>query len=443
MSDLRLIPNDEDLENAVLGAILLDSDAINSVTGIITNPKFFYSNRNRNVWEAMQQLTSDDKPIDSVTVFEQLKAKHKSAGKEIALQISQLTSGIGSSANIETHATFLKELYVRRKLIEISEISQQSSYDNTLDAFDTYDKLLSELDGLNNEISRVRTETFRQIIETKLTHLKEAANSNSYVTGVKTFLNELDRVTLGFQQQDLIIIAGRPSMGKTALAIDLATKQAMGLELPVAIFSLEMSASQLADRILASNTEIPLENIRKGGLKFNEWQIVDSKAERIKYFPLYICDKGGLNINEICSIAKNWKLKHGIGAIYIDYIQLITNNGLNRNANREQEISSISRRLKQLAKELNVPVVALSQLSRACEARADKRPMLSDLRESGAIEQDADMVIFPFRPDYYDENAERGLCELIIAKNRNGKTGTVSVNYNLDNQLFSNLEHGF
>lgn len=439
--ELKLIPNDDDLEKSVLGAILLESDAINSVIGIVTNTKFFYHDRNRVIWDAMFSLFNEDTPIDSVTVFEKVKSKHKSAGKEIALYISQLTNGIGSAANIETHATFLKELYVKRRIIEISAIGQQKGYEATFDAFDLYDSILTELDGLNNEINRASGQTFSEIVENKVSHLKEAATSHSYVTGVKTFLDELDRVTLGFQQQDLIIIAGRPSMGKTALAIDLARKQAKGLEMPIAIFSLEMSASQLTDRILSSETKIPLENVRRGGLKFNEWQIFDSSVSAIKRFPIYICDKGGLGISEIYSIAKNWKLKYGIGAIYIDYIQLISNTTLNRNANREQEISSISRRLKQLAKELNIPVIALSQLSRACEARSDKRPMLSDLRESGAIEQDADVVIFPFRNDYYDDNAEKGLCELIIGKNRNGKTGMVEVAFDLSTQLFSNKNY--
>lgn len=436
--ELQVMPNDLDLEKAVLGAILLESDAINSVVGIITNSKFFYHERNRMVWEAMVNLFNSNLPIDSATVFEKLKANRKSAGKDIALYITSLTNGIGSSANIETHATFLKEMYVKRRIIEISSIGQQNGYDDTFDAFDLYDGVLTELDALNNEINRAQVKQFAEIVEDKTSHLKEAAQNHSYITGVKTFLDDLDRVTLGFQPQDLIIIAGRPSMGKTALAIDLARKQAKGLDLPVAIFSLEMSASQLTDRLLSSDTQIPLENIRKGGLKFDEWQRFDRHVEEIKNYPIHICDKGGLSISEIYSISKSWKLKHGIGAIYVDYMQLISNNTLGKNANREQEISSISRRLKQLAKELNIPVVVLSQLSRACEARADKRPMLSDLRESGAIEQDADMVIFPFRPDYYDPNAEAGCCELIIAKNRNGKTGMVEVHYNLSNQLFSN-----
>jgi len=436
------LPHDNDLEMSVLGAILLEADAINSVIGIITNDRIFYNERNRKVWNAITSLFHEDRPIDSVTVFEKLKSIHKKYAKELAVYLTDLIKVIGSAANIETHALFLKEIYVRRVLIEIGMRSQKNGFDTSLDAFDIYDSVLTELDSLNGEINRTSHREFHEIVTDKILKIKEAGQSHNYTTGVKSYLTDLDRVTLGFQQTDLIIIAARPSMGKTAMAIDIARKQAKNNSESVAIFSLEMSSSQLTDRILSAETKIPLETIRKGGLKKEEWSVLDFATQTIKGYQIHICDKGGLTINEICSIAKNWKLKYGIKIIFIDYLQLITNTG-NKNGSREQEISGISRRLKQLAKELNVPVIALSQLSRKCEERADKRPMLSDLRESGAIEQDADMVIFPFREDYYNEQAEPGKVELIIAKNRNGKTGKVDCHFDLSTQLFSDYENTF
>jgi replicative DNA helicase len=437
MSDL--MPNEVDLEKKVLGAILLDSEAINSVTGIITNDNLFYNNRNRMVWSAIKSLHYDENPIDVETVFNKLKSLHPKQAKDLAIYVAELTNQIGSSANIETHALILKEMYVSRRVAEIAERARVDALDESKDPFDVYDKVLTEFDSLNNEINRSQYVTFAEIIGDSITQMREAAKSGEYKTGLKTFLDELDRVTLGFQQTDLVIVAARPSMGKTALVVDIARKQARNIHAPVAIFSLEMSAAQLAQRMLSAETKIPLESIRKGGLKSNEWLTLDSAEPMVKGLPIYICDKGGLSINEICSIAKNWKVKHGIQAIYVDYIQLISNQDKsNRNGNREQEISSISRRLKQLAKELHVPVIALSQLSRKCEERTDKRPMLSDLRESGAIEQDADMVVFLYRDEYYNDSAQKGLTELIIAKHRNGKTGMVETYFNGECQTFLN-----
>ncbi len=444
MIDTIELPNDLDLEQCVLGAILLEADAINSVIQIITTDNFFYHDRNKKVWKAIRLLYQEQVSIDEVTVFQKLLTLHKSKAQELAIYLTTLTGRIGSAANIEFHAIALKEKYVRRRTIQIGIQAQTMAMDECNDPFSVYDKTLTELDILNNEINRAQNRDFSDIITEKAVHLKEAATTHTYATGIKTFLNELDRVTLGFQATDLIIIAGRPSMGKTALAIDIARKQAKNIEAPVGIFSLEMSESQLADRILSADMKIPLEDIRKGGLKFSEWQTFDGSINAIKKYPIHICDKGGLNINEICSISKNWKIKFGIKAIYVDYLQLISNNDGNRNSSREQEISGISRRLKQLAKELHIPVIALSQLSRKCEERSDKRPQLSDLRESGAIEQDADVVIFPFRPEYYDDNAEKGLCELILGKNRNGRAGGgVNVYFDAVHQLFMNETSSF
>lgn len=436
MRESKKMPSAIDLENCILGAILLEADAINQITGIVSNENFFYNDRNKKIWHGIKQLHTEDKSIDSVTLFEKMKMLYPKYASELAIYITQLANGIGSAANIETHALLLKENYLRRRLIEVTSKYEVESYSENNDVFDVYDNILTELNTISFEITRSQTRSFADEFDEKVLHLKQAATNHSYLTGISTGLSEFDRVTLGFQKTDLVIVAGRPSMGKTAFAIDIARKQAKA-DYPIALFSLEMSSSQLIDRIIASETKLPLESVRKGGLKYEEWQQFDVAASHIRNLPIHICDKGGLDINEICSIAKNWKLKYQIQAIYVDYIQLISGSQ-NRNSNREQEISGISRRLKQLAKELNVPVVALSQLSRQCEQRTDKRPMLSDLRESGAIEQDADMVVFPYRDEYYNSRAEKGLCELLIAKNRNGKIGMVECYFNAECQTFLN-----
>lgn len=433
-----MTPKDEEIEKMVLGAVLIEEDAINQVIPIINSDNIFWNRRNRIIWTAIRHLFNQNKSIDSATVAEYIMSSKKEQSNEIALYIIQLTNNVGSSAHIEDWCYILKEKYIRRRLIELGALLQQNAKDTFNDIFDVNDKHITELDALNGEINRGEQKSFSEIVTERAAQIKEAATNQSYTTGIKTYLNELDRVTLGWQPTDLIIIAARPAMGKTALALDIARKQAKNEQAAVGIFSLEMSAAQLVDRVLSAETNIHLETIRKGGLKYTEWQVFDDAIQPIKQFPIYICDKGGMTINEICSIAKNWKIKYGLKVMYVDYIQLITGNE-KKGGNREQEISSISRRLKQLAKELHIPVIALSQLSRACEARADKRPMLSDLRESGAIEQDADVVIFPYRDDYYNESAETGLTELIIGKHRNGKVGKVEARFIPEIQKFTDL----
>jgi replicative DNA helicase len=441
MTDIQQLPNDNELEGVVLGALLLESEALNTVIGIINTPNIFYSKRNRLIWEAIIQLNAEGEPIDTVTVLNVLKSRHKSKMKEISLYLVELSKLIGSAANIESHAILLKEIYIRRRLIEISRQYNSGGYDLQNDVFELYDNLLGELNTLNGEINRQSFKTYAEIIQDKTEQLKNAANTHTYITGLPTGLSDLDRVLSGLQNTDLIIIAARPAMGKTAFVVDMARKQAANSNAPVAFFSLEMSAPQLTERSIAAETLIPLNTIKRGGLTREQWQKYDIATDRMKQYPLYISDSGGMTLNEICSISKNWKLKYGIRAIYIDYLQLINNTGAKKNSNREQEISGISRRLKQLAKELSLPVIALSQLSRSVEARADKRPMISDLRESGAIEQDADIIMFLYREEYYNQDNQsenEGLTEIIIGKHRNGETGMVSAYFNKECQTFTN-----
>lgn len=427
----KLPPQSLELEQVVLGAILLENNAINEVINIL-HDKCFYSSLNAEIWRVMTRLYNSGNPIDTLTVLEGFKRDKQ----DVALYLTELVSKVGSSAHIEAHALVVKEKYLKRTLIEIQQRSLKKLYEDD-DFFEIYDGEMTELTELIADINRIKQEPFSDIVFERVKELKQAANDKSYRTGVPSYLEPLDRQTMGFQRGDLVIIAGRPSMGKTALAIDFARNELIR-GVPVGFFSLEMSSAQIVDRMIAGQTGIDLRQIRRGGMQSNEWQRLDEATSQMIEFPIQICDKGGLTINEIVSISKNWKIKSDIQIIYIDYLQLISFTE-KKNINREQEVSNISRRLKQLAKDINVPVIALSQLSRACEARTDKRPMLSDLRESGSIEQDADMVIFPFREDYYSDAAEKGRCELNIAKFRNGKTGMVECAFNLETQTFKEL----
>ena len=431
----KLPPQAKEIEEVVLGALMIEEKAINDVIDILKD-ETFYVDAHQRIYRAITFLYQINSPIDILTVSEQLK---KTGELDIiggAFYLVRLTNSVASAGNIETHALILKEKYLRRKLIQICTEIAQKSYMEDEDIFNTLSENITKIDALNAEINKLSQITWYEQVANRAHELKHAAE-NGYKTGLISGLESLDRQTLGFQPSDLIILAARPAMGKTALALHIAKEQAKQ-GMPVGVFSLEMSANQLIDRIFSSETEIDLQTIRKGGLHRDQWSKLDEQTLKVMEFPMYVCDKGGLSITEIVGIAKGWKLRHDIKALYVDYIQLITGGGT-KGQNREQEVSEISRKLKVLAKELNIPVIALSQLSRACEARSDKRPMLSDLRESGAIEQDADMVIFPFRPHYYDEQANPELCEIIIAKYRNGKTGMVEQRFQGNIQKFSEL----
>jgi replicative DNA helicase len=438
----KLPPQSRELEEAILAAILLEGESIWKANAIIT-PECFYVDANAKIYGAMVKAYHSNEPIDLLTVTEILKANGEleSIGGHYYIVNTSNKAGIGSAANLEYYCYGLKELYLKRKLITLSGNIMSLMYEDTTDFFDAFSKYVTEIDGINSEINRLGTLTWQDIVVNRTHELKEAGASKTYKTGVTTQLEALDRHTNGFQRTDLIIVAARPAMGKTALIIDFMKNQA-SREIPVGFLSLEMSSEQIVDRMLANESGIELEKVRKGGMTGHEWQVVDSSTAKLMNMPIYVCDKGGLGINDIVGIAKQWKLKHDIEILYIDYLQLISGTA-KKNGNREGEISEISRRLKQLAKELKIPVIALSQLSRAVESRSDKRPMLSDLRESGAIEQDADMVIFPFRDEYYNDGAEKGKCELIIAKHRNGKTGIVLSDFNGELQRFTDYQNTF
>lgn len=431
----KLPPQAIELEDAILGAILLESTAMNEVANIL-HERCFYKSANIDIWIAAKTIYNEQGQIDILTVYEKIKNNGNPFGIE-PVYLSELIGKVGSSAHIEEHALIIKEKYLQRRLIGIQQESIKNLYEGA-DFFEEFDKLINEITDITGEINRIQQKAFADTVLERVAEIRKAGTDHTYRTGVRCFLECLDRQTMGFQRTDLIIVAARPSMGKTALAIDLCRKQIKN-NIPVGFFSLEMSTEQIVDRMLAGESQIDMRQISRGGMNQYDWQKIDTATTSLIEYPMFVCDKGGLTINEIVGIAKNWKIKNKIEILYVDYLQLISSTE-KKNGNREQEVSNISRRLKQLAKELHIPVVALSQLSRACEARTDKRPELSDLRESGSIEQDADMVIFPFREEYYNEGAEKGLCELNIKKYRNGKVGLVKSHFNLETQTFTDYE---
>lgn len=440
MNELGKIPPQAvEMEEAVIGAMLTESESVFKGISIL-NSECFYKPAHKLIWEAITAIYRENKAIDILTVYACLKSNGNADSAGGVMYLTQLTNGIGSAANIEAHAYVVKECYLKRRLIQINGVCIQKMYNDTVDFFDGFDELLTEIESINKELNRIQQITFSDAVYDRLAQLKEAGESKTYKTGIRTQLDALDSQTMGFQPTDLIIIAARPAMGKTALIIDFMRFQAEN-NIPVGFFSLEMGMNQIIDRMIASQSGVNLKQIKRGGMNRSEWDIVDTSTLKMMEYPIYVCDKGGLSINDVVGIAKQWKIKHNIQVLYLDYLQLCSGT-FKKNGNREQEISEISRRLKQLAKELNIPVIALSQLSRTCESRSDKRPMLSDLRESGAIEQDADMVMFPYREIYYNETYEKpDECEIHIAKYRNGETGKIYVRFNSDTQKFSNLNH--
>jgi replicative DNA helicase len=377
-------------------------------------------------------------------------ALRKAATLEIVggpLYISQLTNRVASSANIETHARIIAQKHIQRELIRISSEIIRDAYDETSDVFDLLDKAESNLFQVAEGNIRKNYDKMSMLIKTALDQIEIARQNTSGVSGVPTGFTALDRVTSGWQNSDMIVVAARPGMGKTAFVLSMARNMAVEFQRPVALFSLEMSSVQLVQRLIASETEIDAEKLRKGNLADHEFHQLHQRISRIAEAPIFIDDTPALSVFELRAKCRRLKAQHGIQMIIIDYLQLMTAGGDNKGGNREQEISTISRSIKQIAKELDVPVIALSQLSRQVETRGgDKRPLLSDLRESGAIEQDADIVAFIYRAEYYginedaDGNPTQGKAEIIIAKHRNGSLEDVPLRFIGRLAKFANLD---
>ena len=447
----KLPPQAVDLEEAVLGALMLEKDALSTVIDIL-KPEVFYKDSHQKIFEAIHILFQKSSPVDILTVTAQLRQEGTLEMIGGAYYITELTNRVASAANIEYHARIISQKFIQRELIRISTEIISKAYEDTTDIFDLLDHAEKNLFDIAQNNLRRDSRKMDDIIRESLDNLEKIKDRADGLTGVASGFTALDRITSGWQPSDLVIIAARPAMGKTAFVLTCARNAAVQFNKPVVVFSLEMSSVQLVNRLISGETEIEQEKIRKGNLAEWEWQQLHSKIGKLTEAPLFIDDTPALNIFEFRAKCRRLKAQYDIQMIIVDYLQLMHGKGEGKGGgNREQEIGSISRALKSVAKELNVPVIALSQLSRAVETRpgAQKRPMLSDLRESGSIEQDADMVLFLYRPEYYglteDEEGRStiGIGEVIIAKHRNGETGTVPLRFISKFVKFLDLEEDF
>ncbi|TAH43762.1 MAG: replicative DNA helicase [Bacteroidetes bacterium] len=442
----KLPPQALDLEEAVLGALLLEKDALTSVIDILT-AEAFYRDAHKLIFLAIRRLFDRSEPIDILTVTNELK---KSGELDIVggpFFITQLTNRVASASNIEYHSRIILQKHIQRELIRISSETIRDAYEDTSDVFHLLDRAEKNLFDVAQGNIRRNYQAMSTMVSEAHKQIEAARLHTSGISGVQSGFTGLDRITSGWQKSDLIIIAARPGMGKTALVLSLTRNAAISFERPVAVFSLEMSSVQLVQRMISSETAIPSDKLRKGDLDKAEWNNLFSLTVKLSAAPIYIDDTPALSIFDLRSKCRRLKAQHNVELIIIDYLQLMRAEVDTKSGNREQEISMISRSLKAIAKELNVPIIALSQLSRAVETRgSSKRPQLSDLRESGAIEQDADMVLFIYRPEYYglefDENnmSTKGIAELIIAKHRNGALDTVKLKFINHLAKFTDLE---
>ena len=428
----KLPPQALDLEEAVLGALMLEKNALTAVIEFL-RPDHFYTEQHREIYQAIVDLFKASEPVDMRTVVAQLRKNAKLEVVGGAYYIAELTSKVSSAANIEYHARIIIEMAIKRDLIQISSQVQHDAYEDTTDVFDLLDKTEQSIFAISDSNLRKNYDTMKALMFRAVQELQERKNHKDGLTGVPSGFTKLDRVLSGWQRSDLIIIASRPGMGKTAFVVSALRNAAVDFNFPVAMFSMEMASLQLVNRLISAEAELESEKIKRGNLAEFEWQQLVHKTNRLSAAPIFIDDSPALSILELRAKCRRLKAEHNVQLIVVDYLQLMKGDN---QGNREQEIASISRALKGIAKELDVPVIALSQLSRGVETRGgDKRPQLSDLRESGSIEQDADIVMFLYRPEYYkitvDEEGlpTQGLAEVIVAKHRNGSLDTVRMKF--------------
>ena len=443
----HLQPQALEVERAVLGALMNDRDAYAVVCEILS-PESFYEQRNQLIYSAIRDLSLAEKPVDVLTVTDELERQGCLDKVGGAIYIADLSNKVASSANIEYHARIIAHKFLARQLISFASEIETKAFDGSMDI----DDLMQEAEGSLFELSRRNMKKdYTQIdpvISNAVEVIQKAAANKDGLTGVPTGYHKLDNITSGWQASDLVIIAGRPAMGKTSFALSMAKNIAADYKVPMAFFSLEMSNVQLVNRLISNCCEIQGSKILNGQLKPDEWERLDKRLNNLIGSPLYVDDTPGLSVFELRTKARRLVRDHGVKIIMIDYLQLMNANGM-RFSSRQEEVSTISRSLKQIAKELDIPILALSQLNRGVESREGlegKRPQLSDLRESGAIEQDADMVLFVHRPEYYhiyqDENGRdlHVMAQIIIAKHRKGATGDVLLNFRGEFTRFENPE---
>jgi len=450
----RLQPQARELEEAVLGALMLEKDAYSIISEIILKPEYFYDKTHELIFKAIQNLSFQQKPIDILTVVDQLRKSGTLEAVGGTSYIAQLSQKVLSSAHVDYHARIVAQKYLARELITFSSDVASKAFDETNDV----DDLMEEAEGKLFEISQRNIKKdvvhINPIIKEAFNLMREASKRSDGLSGLPSGFKELDKITSGWQNSDLIIIAARPSMGKTAFVLSMAKNMAVNFNIPIAVFSLEMSNVQLVNRLIVNVSELSGDKIKTGQLAEYEWHQLDSMVSKLYDAPIYIDDTPSLSVFELRTKARRLVKEHKVKCIIVDYLQLMNASGMN--FQREREVAFISSSLKNLAKELNIPVIALSQLNRKLEDRTQprgsrdgseaKRPQLSDLRESGSIEQDADIVCFIHRPEYYkifqDEHGNdlTGRAEIIIAKHRNGSTGDVILEFKKEYARFQNLD---
>ncbi|AZI38953.1 replicative DNA helicase [Epilithonimonas vandammei] len=448
ISDGKMPPNALDFERIVIGTFLIDRKGLDHSIDLLT-PDVFYDPRHQTIFSSILKLYESNSPIDLMTVIQDLKKNEKLNLAGGDHYIIDLTMGVSSSAHIEYHVRVILEKFILRSLINVSANVIDSSYKETTDVFELLDKAEQSFFEITNGTIKKGFDTANSLVKEAIDKIKSLKDKEG-LSGIPSGFTALDKETGGWQNSDLIIIAARPAMGKTAFILSMARNICVDHNIPMALFSLEMASVQLITRMISSETGISSEKLRKGQMSDDEWQRLFTNVSALENAPLFIDETPSLSIFDFRAKCRRLVMQHGVKIIMVDYLQLMTASSGKGAGNREQEIAMISRSLKAIAKELNVPVIALSQLSRTVETRPGKRPMLSDLRESGAIEQDADIVSFIFRPEYYKiavwDNDEEGAetstenqAEIIIAKHRNGATADVRLAFHKNIGKFADL----
>ncbi len=437
----KIPPHDDDAEQAVLGSMLTDKDAVVSAIEVL-KPDDFYRSDNMTIYEATMNIYGKGEPIDIITLKDELTAMGKLDAVGGLEYLASLPEKVPTTANVDKYVKIVEEKSLLRNLIKTANELITLGYSQNEEIETIMDNAEKKIFDIMQKKSQKGYEAIKDILVDSFSELQELYNNKQHITGVATGFIDLDNKTAGFHKSELILIAARPAMGKTAFALNIATNAAVSANTPVVVFSLEMSKEQCANRILCAQAMVDSSKVQKGDINDDEWtKLAMASGELSESSGIFIDDTPGITVAEIRAKCRKLKLEKDIGLIVIDYLQLISGSG--KSSSREQEIAEISRSLKILAKEINVPVIALSQLSRAPEARTDHRPMLQDLRESGSIEQDADMVMFIYRDDYYNPQAEQtNIAEIIIAKNRSGPVGTVELLWMPNYTKFANKYNG-
>ncbi len=440
----RVPPQAIDMEEAVLGAIMLEKEAIISILDIL-KPESFYKDSHQKIYAAISALSQKEHPVDLYTLTEELKSNNELEEIGGPVYLTQLTSKVVSAAHVEFHARIVAQKYIQRELIRVTSNIQTRAFDDSNDVNELLDYSENELFQIAEGNIKKEVAPLNVVLKEAIHEIEEASKREDSLVGVPSGFTNLDRLTMGWQRSDLIIIAARPSMGKTALALTMARNMAVEHKKSVAVFSLEMSAIQLVNRLIVAETELPSNRIRNGKLKEEEWRQLEERIKTLEKAAIYIDDTPAISVFELRAKCRRLKAQGKLDLAMVDYLQLMT--GPANPGSREQEVSSISRSLKSIAKELEIPIIALSQLNRSVEVRGgSKRPQLSDLRESGAIEQDADMVLFIHRPEKYGmmtlENGapSKGVAEIILSKNRNGPVDDVFLRFREEKAQFTDME---